>query len=411
MGRPNVSVTIEKNRLNRQTAAADGISLLYVGLPNSYNLYSTLSTEGMIFYSLRNAEDIGITQALDIGNEILLWEHIKDFYSNAPEGTALHVLAFAKSTSYQTLFTAPATNVLESYLAAQAGDVKLLAVAPNTDLADSTTKNNVTDVVASLALVNLFAESEFAKKRPLLILLEGRNFNPTGSVANLRTITNANRVAVIVSRNPQRVDTLLTEGIENAIDMAAIGFMLGKVAKIPVQRSIARVKDGDLGWVNASFSGGNLVSSYTDGELDALNDKGYIFACKIVGKNGFFFNDEPTCTAATDDYAFISHTRTIDKVVRIVNQVFTEELSDEIEIDATTGTMTVTTAKDLQNKCENALNQLMTNKDEVSAVDCFIDPNQNVLQTDTIDVEVLVVKKGIKRKFNVKVGFTTSIQN
>ena len=112
---------------------------------------------------------------------------------------------------------------------------------------------------------------------------------------------------MIVARNPQSVDTLITAGIDNAIDMAAIGFMLGKIAKIPVQRSIARVKDGDLGWVSASFSGGNLVSSYTDGELDAINDKGYIFACKIVGKNGFFFNDEPTCTAATDDYAFISH--------------------------------------------------------------------------------------------------------
>jgi Protein of unknown function (DUF2586) len=402
MGRPNVSIIIVKDRLGRQTAAQDGTSLLYVGLPNTYPLYSALAL-GMVFNSLRNAEDAGITQALDISNEILLWEHIKDFYTNAPEGTALHVLAFAKSTSYQALFTAPVTNPLESYLAAQAGEVKLLAVAPNTDVTDAATKNNITDVVDSLALVNGFAESEFTKKRPLLILLEGRNFNPTGSVPNLRTITGANRVAVIVARNPQSVDTLITAGIDNAIDMAAIGFMLGKIAKIPVQRSIARVKDGDLGWVSASFSGGNLVSSYTDGELDAINDKGYIFACKIVGKNGFFFNDEPTCTAATDDYAFISHNRTIDKVVRIVNQIFTEELSDEINIDATTGKMPVTVAKDLQNKCENAINIQMTNLGEISAVDCVIDPNQNVLQTDTINVEVNVVKKGIKKFFKVKI--------
>lgn len=410
MGRPNVSIVIVKDRLGRQTAAQDGTSLLYVGLPNTYPLYSALVL-GMVFYSLRNAEDAGITQALDISNEILLWEHIKDFYTNAPEGTALHVLTFAKSTSYQALFTVPATNSLESYLAAQAGEVKLLAVAPNTNLADAATKNNITDVVNSLALVNGFAESEFAKKRPLLILLEGRNFNPTGSVPNLRTVTGANRVAVIVARNPQSVDTLLAAGIDNAIDMAAIGFMLGKIAKIPVQRSIARVKDGDLGWVSASFSGGNLVSTYTDGELDAINDKGYIFACKIVGKNGFFFNDEPTCTAATDDYAFISHNRTIDKVVRIVNQVFTEELSDEIDIDATTGKMPVTVAKDLQNKCENAINIQMTNLGEISAIDCVIDPNQNVLQTDEINVEVNVVKKGIKKVFKVKVGFATTINS
>ncbi len=115
MGRPNVSIEIVKDRLGRQTAAQDGTSLLYVGLPNTYPLYSALAL-GMVFYSLRNAEDAGITQALDISNEILLWEHIKDFYTNAPEGTALHVLAFAKSTSYQALFTAPTTNSLDRFL-------------------------------------------------------------------------------------------------------------------------------------------------------------------------------------------------------------------------------------------------------------------------------------------------------
>lgn len=408
MARPNVTVTIEKNRLGRQTAAQDGISLLYVGLPTTYDFFTALAA-GVTFFSLRNAEDYGITSELDATHKILLWEHIKDFYTTAPEGTALHILAFENTVSYQVLFGN--TNNLSNYLAAKAGEIKMIGVVPNTLVADAATKNTITDVVASLSLANTFAEAELARKRPILILLEGRNFNPTGSVTNLRTVTNASRIAVVVARNTQRVNELITEGIGNAVDMAAVGFLLGKLAAIPVQRSIARVKDSDLGWVTASFSGGNPINNYTDGELDDLNDKGYIFACRIVGRNGFFFNEEPTCTTATDDYAFISHVRTIDKVVRIVNEVFTEELSDETDIDATTGTMTVTTAKDLQNKCETAINTRMTILGEISAVDCFIDPNQNVLQTDTIEVSVDIVKKGIKRKFNVKVGFATSIKS
>jgi hypothetical protein len=410
MARPNVTITIEKGRLGRQTAAADGISLLYVGLDTNSPLYSPLLA-GVVFYSLRNAEDYGITSDTDVSNGCLVWEHIKDFYVKAPEGTALHILAFDRTQNYQTLFGAGNTNALSAYLSTNAGEIKLIGVAPNTRTQDATTHHTITDITNSLALVNAFAVDEFDRKRPLHIILEGRNFNPSGSVVNLRGITEASYVSVIVARDTQRVVELVDEGIESAADMAAIGFLLGKFAAIPVQRSIARVKDGDLGWVSASFSGGNAVSTYTDGELDALNDKGYIFATKIMGKNGFFFNDDPTCVALTDDYAFASHTRTMGKVVRIVNLVFTEELSDEIDIDATTGFMTVTTAKDLQNKCENALNQQMTNRGEVSAVSCFIDPNQNVLQTDEIEVSVEVVKKGTKRKFTIKVGFAAKISN
>jgi hypothetical protein len=398
MGRPSVNITIEKGKLGRQTAAADGISLLYVGLDTTSPLYTALSA-GVVFYSLRNA------------NGCLVWEHIKDFYAKAPEGTALHILAFNRTQTYATLFDAGNTNALSAYLGDNAGEIKMMGVAPNTRTADAATHHTITDITNSLALINNFAVAEFNRKRPLLVFLEGRNFNPSESVVNLRTITEASRVGVIVARDTQRVSVLVDKGIDNAVDMAAIGCLLGKLAAIPVQRSIARVKDGDLGWVSASFSGGNAVSSYTDGELDALNNKGYIFATRIIGKNGFFFNDDPTCVALTDDYAFVSHTRTIDKVVRIVNQVFVEELSDEIDIDASTGMMTVTTAKDLQNKCENALNQQMTVRGEVSAVNCFIDPNQNVLQTDTIEVAVEVVKKGTKRKFNIKVGFAISIAN
>ncbi len=412
MARPSVVIKVEGGGLNRETAAADGVSLLYVGLSTSSLFYNELLA-GKVFFSLRNAEDYGITQETDIANGLLLWELIKDFYIKATEGTALHVLAFDRNQNYQTLFGAGNTNALGAYLAAQAGDIKLIGVAGNTLPTDAATHHTIADVSNSLALVQTFAEAELNRKRPVLVVLEGRNFNPTGSVPNLRTMTNASRVAVVVARDTQRTTELVANGIANAAAAAAIGYVLGKLAAIPVMRSIARIKDGDLGWVSASFSGGNAVGSYTDGELDALNDKGYIFATRVMGENGFFFNDEPTCILNTDDFAMISHVRTIDKVVRITNAVFTRELSDEIDIDASTGKMTVTTAKDLQNKLENAVNSQMTNRGEISAVDCTIDPNQNVLATDTIVVRVAVVKKGIQRRFELiirikilKVSFT-----
>jgi Protein of unknown function (DUF2586) len=402
-GLPKVRINIVKDRLGLQTAAEDGTSLLLVGMVDTHPLYSVLF-DGKLFTSLRNAEDEGITSASDIANNALVWEHIKDFYTNAPTGTQLHVMSFESDTSYVDLFDAANTPRFSNYLADKLGNIKLVGVAANTSVANDSTKNNVTDIVAAMTLVQAFANTELAAKRPISIFLECRNFNASNASPSLRTITDANRVSVFTVRQSSRVTKLLTDGINIAAKMAAIGFLLGNVAKIPVQRSLARVKNGDVGWVDASFSNGTETKVLTEEQLGILSDKGFIAVRKHMSKNGYFFTKDPTCTEITDDYNAIHSVRVMDKVFRIVNSIYTNELEDEFEVNDN-GTLEVSAVKNLQNICENAIVAQMQVGSEISKVLVSIDPLQNVLTTSELEVEVYITQKGIVSLFKVNIGF------
>jgi hypothetical protein len=276
----------------------------------------------------------------------------------------------------------------------QGGRIKLLGLVRNPPTGATTTTQDGLDqdVVTALATAKDLVAAEQAQYRYVNIVLEGRGFSGnTASVKDLRATDGprANRVSVLLAAEP--AVSAVYPGY------AAVGLLLGRLARVPVQRNAGRVKSGAVPVLTAGFSNGLPVSSYTETQLDVLNDKGYVYLRRHVGLDGFFFNDDHTATVLSDDYSSISRGRTIDKASDLTRQVYVQELLDEIDVDPDSGQMQPSVIKSYQGAVETAIEREMQSQGEISGVVVDVDPDQNVLSTDQIKTVVRLTPKGTAR--------------
>lgn len=412
--RPNVKINLGNGQLGRQVESADGTALLVVGVPTAY-LADITANE---FYSRIDAEVAGYTQEADAEHNALAWEHIKDFYAEAPEGSPLYVLGIANDVTLTELFTLSeaANATLLQLLQAEGGVIRLMAVALNPVTAEVAGASGVTaDLLTAVPLAQAFALAEFNRYRPIDVVLEGRAFSATAAAAyDLRTLA-SNSVAVTIGRDQLRVNELVAGRTVNGAALAAItvaskyaavGKLLGRLAASPVQRHIGRVRSGKLaGITQASLSGGALVSSLAETSLDVLTDKGYIFPLIHPGKDGVFYNEDSTCVSKADDYGFLKDSRVIHKAARIARRVYLEELNEDVSVDEVSGKLPPIEIANFQNVLKKAIEDEMKVKKEIVGVQVFVDPNQNVTATDKIQAVVRITKKGTAKFIEATVQF------
>lgn len=402
MARPNVTITKLNGGIGGIVPSKDGVSLLVISFDTT--AYTGLTGSSWTGIQLSDFQAQGFTEAKDLAQNVLVWEHIKDFYLKAPAGTELHVLALPNTVTFTALFTAATASntILKAYLLAKKGLIKLVGVALNLSTDVLPTAGISADLIAALPLAQALANTEFANFRPIELILEGRQFTAAtlAAATDLRTRV-ASSVSVMVSRDGDRRSKLILAGHTGTANYAAVGFALGRLAGISVQTNIGRRKDGAVGWLDAELSAGQKIVTFTDADLDALSDKGYLFVTQDTGQEGFFFNDDPTCAALSDDYCYITRNRVINKAARIARRVYLTELLDEISVDADTGKISSLDVKRFEDVIKSAIEDEMIELGEADAVTVFIDPAQNILATGILQILVQVQPKGYARFIKV----------
>jgi Protein of unknown function (DUF2586) len=394
MGQPKVTVNQANGALGRRAARLDGVAGLVLGAAALAAVagYAALGTP-FVVNSLPEAEGLGITAAYDATNQVRVHGTIADFFREG-SGPELHVLLVPQATTLADMVDK--TKLFGAKLLKdQGGRIKLLGLVRNPPAGASTTVQDGLDqdVVSALALAKDLVATEQAQYRYVSIVLEGRGFaGNTASVKDLRAIDGplANRVSVLLGAEPT-VSSIYP-------GYAAVGLLLGRLARIPVQRNAGRVKSGAVPVLTAGLSNGLNISSYTETQLDVLNDKGYIYLRKHVGVDGFYFNDDHTASPISDDFSGIARGRVLDKASTITRQVYVQELLDEIDVDPDSGRMQPAVIKSYQGAVETAIEREMQSQGEISGVQVDVDPDQNVLSTDRIETVVRITPKGVARQ-------------
>jgi hypothetical protein len=205
-----------------------------------------------------------------------------------------------------------------------------------------------------------------------------------------------------------RVGILIGDTISESIG-ASLGLLAGTLANIPVQRSIARVRNGALP-VNQMYIGNTTVEL---SDVEIIHDKGYITFRKFAAKAGYYFSDDKLATKVTDDYALIPRRRVIDKAYRIAYITLLEELNDEMSVDDA-GRIPAAVVKNTQTTVERAIVNNMTaygnlgndpSNQNDTGVQCYIDTNQNVLATSKLQVQLRVKPHAYPKFIDVYLGF------
>ncbi len=385
---PRIKIQFLNGQLGTVGESPDGLFALVCGAAAVTKMLEL--GKAYTLHSFDELAALGVTAE----NNPRLYKHVQDFYTEAEEGTKLVIYPVDKAKTFAELCDKD-TGVIKELIMAANGALRGIFVAGDGREATVTTNGLDNDLFTALPKAQQLAEwATVSLYAPLFIILEGRGYKG-GVVKDLHKEV-YNRVGVLIG------DTV------KASEGAAVGLMAGRLATLPVQRNIARVKNGALKPI-AMFLGEKPVEENASAVSD-LYDAGYITPRKYVGKAGYFFTDDRLACEQTDDYAHITARRTIDKAYRIAYTALLDLMMDELAVNDD-GTLRHGIIMAWQQMMENAVNRAMTAAGELSADEngagckAYIDPKQDVLSTSKIELVLKVHPFGYARYVDVKLGF------
>ena len=216
------------------------------------------------------------------------------------------------------------------------------------------------------------------------------------------------------------------------VPIGCVGAALGCLAVAPANESIAHVKNFNLATVaqEAELGFGEIIedadgkayseeSSFTNIKTllyskrnEFLHKKGYVFLMNHDGiENSIFFSSDQTLGAG--DYRSLARCRVMHKSRRVVRRALLPHVNADVEVNVSTGKLSASKISEYQNIVIGALDKNMvepgTSKPQISGRTCYIDPDQNILDTDALDINYTMVPKGITGEIKVTEGFANSI--
>lgn len=390
---PRVKIFFENGALGKVATSADGVlGIMCTGVAVSTTF--SLATAYTLF-GIAGLATLGITST----NNPAIYKIIVDFYKVAGEGTEVWLMAFPDTVKLSDMVDIADATKAKAFINAANGRLRGLVLSRTPAVGYTPTITNGLDADVALAITNaqaLAAWSQTSKFAPVFVAIEGYAYSGTASaLADLTTMSN-NSVCVLIGDNV--VNT----------KKAAMGVLAGRIASIPVQRNIGRVRDGAL--LTTAFIVDKTVEL---ADVESIHNKGYITFRTFIGRSGYFFSDDPMATLPTDDYSSLTARRTIDKAYRIAYQTMLDNLLDEVPVTSE-GKLQVPLITSWQTDVEKDIAAQMTALGELSAdatdpndkgVICFIDPDQNIVSTSRLDVRVRVRPFGYPRYIDVYLGF------
>lgn len=411
---PRVKIQFLNGQLGTVGESADGLMALICGVyipdpENAENIENAENVENNAeplpmplnsIYVIRSMDDLvalGVTS--DDERYAVLYKQCKEFYDEAGSGVKLILYPVDSKTTVTDIcdYAKTAEGYARDLITRQNGALRGIGIAGvNTESGDDSTEGLDPDVFTALPNAQQLAEWATTELyAPLFFAIAGDAYDPLRELKDLSTEA-YNRCLVIIG------DT-----VKNSSN-AAMGTLLGRIASIPVQRNIGRVKDGAL-FPLEMYVGAKKVEECSS-EIAEIFDKRYIVPRKHVGRSGYYFADDQMACMPTDDYAHLANRRVIDKAYRIAYDTMLEELLDELELNED-GTLKHAVVKSWQQTLTNAINRQMTANGELSSdaegngCVCYIDAKQNVVSTSRIVVTLKVRPHGYSRYIDVNLGF------
>ena len=255
------------------------------------------------------------------------------------------------------------------------------------------------------------ADSLAAASMPLSVLLAPKVTSPVASLPVNLHGTGKSRVSVVIAQDGEGVAAKLYADDANKTTKAsvsALGAFLGILSRAKVHQSIAWVDQFPLGLSLPAFGDGTLLRDLDEAVVDTLDKAHYLFAVTYPDINGTYASDSHTMDDSVSDYAYIERVRTMDKAERGIRRYLVGKLSGNIYLDEATGKLQSHSVAYLETEANRALED-MTKAGELSGYKVYIDPEQDILRTSTIEVVIRNVPVGVARKFTLRIGYTNKI--
>jgi Protein of unknown function (DUF2586) len=371
------------------TALSNGVDTVTLTAPKTQGIYLNTGTPysiaitGTFAGTLVQNVVVGVASTIDI-----MHYHVQEYFRVQPKGN-LYIGIYAISATFAEVTT------MQDFTQ---GAIRQIGVYTQAAYASGT-----------VTLLQTQATANEVNHKPLEIL-----YNPDFSgtidlttLVTLHTLT-AQNVSVLFGQDGAAIGYTRWKATGKSI--GCLGTTLGAVALAKVSDSIAWVAKFNVASTEydvLNFSNGQVYTVISDGSLNNLDSKGYIFLKKHIGLSGSYFNNPYTAIAVTSDYSRINNNRTINKAIRGLRTFLLPQLSSPVTVNAD-GTLTEDVISFFETLCKRALD-VMQRDAELSAFDIIINPAQNVLSTSKLIINVKIVPIGTADTIEVNVGFVLSI--
>lgn len=380
---PGVQINVADGALGRSVATDDGVAGLVLTGIAATGL--ALSVPKQIF-SLSEAVELGITPA----THPHAYNEIRKFYNKAFSGAELWILLTSEATTQENVFAA-SVGAMDTLLTASLGRITIAATSMGRAAGYTPTVTGSLDFaigpVATAA--QSLAAAYAAKFTPVNIIVDGTYFSDTNPVTSIKGAGDYVSVFVGAEEAGKRASTM--------------GSLLGSLAAIPVHQSVARVKTGVF-CAEGYLTSGLSIKRYNPALIGQLHDAGYMALRNYPGVFGTFVTDDLTLAAPTSDFTSLARRRVMNKAIRIAYSTYVYEINDTIEIGPD-GKLLPTKVSYIEDVIKRALRTRMLAEGNCSAIDVTVNPDQNVLETDQIEIVVKITPLGYLKHIIVKLGF------
>lgn len=381
-GTPHVTANVTNGNLQRQVLITDGVAGI-VGTAKVVENIGKVST----VYSLSDAEIKGYTEIA----EPYLHRHISEFYAELGGSQELWILGTEDTMTLESACTSTNANGVKKLLTISKGRVNLVGVSRNPDVTyDPGTGFLDADVVAALTTSKVLGQYQQSINRPVRILIEGR--------VAVETFT-----PIFEPTTAENTFSGVVLGGTLADNSASIGVALGRAVKYSAHVKLGDGMNGTLS-ITSAFIGSKKVDEFDPVELNNFTNAGYIHYHTREGVSGFFFSIDKM--AGNDDFKNLVLGRLIDKAQRIATSTTTPFLESNVRI---------TPERKINDADAIYLEQVIANQlkaqmaDQISGQDVIIDPDQDIINTSTLQEQVKIQPLGYLTYIIVNLGLTKTI--
>lgn len=317
--------------------------------------------------SVADAEDLGLNNDYDVDENVVIYQHIVDFYDDARnEGKSFYLLVVAQTNFIDDLVDVSSDNFAKKIIREANGEIYSLAVGfnPASGYTETATDGLNADVRAAIVKAQALWEWSLDNFMEVQIALEGRNITSTASSAlDLRAIPASpsgieydDKVTIVIGQDWDFAETL--SGL--AQKYAGIGKWLGTRAAADLNQDIGEVESFNLTqtakgrWVTAGLSNHVKVKDITT--LDTYHTKQYVFADTYVGVSGYRWNGDYVCAPVVVDADgnMNEHTGSLGLTMNYASRRLRAQLLPEVRkvkpVDPATGKLSIGTIKYLEGK-------------------------------------------------------------
>jgi hypothetical protein len=408
---PQITISRGNNGLGRTVGSDEGVAALVMG--------GVAVTGGValntvyILRSLRYAlKTLKLTPQYDLQNKVLVNYHISEFFRMNPTGE-LHVMLVQQGTTLATMVT-PSANLLKKVLKSADGAIRKAAIVLNPTATYTSTLNGGldADVLAAIPLAQALADSEYAEFRPINnILIEGREFNGSiGAASDLR-VFEAPDVSICIAQDPN------VAALDQAFNKtAAVGTVLGVSTNKTASECFAQPKPknnftsvAQARFLGNYLSSGQPLNTFDAAEINALYDKGYIFARSFAHYAGLYANQSHVCVSEIDDYSFSEMRDVMNRAVRLVRPILTQHINST-EFIVQNGRIAVQHKRMIEAEIRTALLAMQSDVSELTTVlldpatDDQGQPYPSFLQDKSLRVIIGYIPKGKAEQIFVEIG-------